>query len=718
MRALATLPAHRVGKWVVLGVWILIGAWAFANANKLADVENNNAAAFLPASAESTMVVDILEDVPGADATPASVVFIRDSGVTSADRAELEQMRTRIANAGLVEGNVSPVVASKDGKALLIQVPMNLTPPAPIVDNFNSLNRIAGTYNASDPSNSGHTTTNGLDIWVTGPAAQSAEMAAVSGNVDSTLLLVSGSVVILLLLLTYRSPVLWFFPLLCVGVSLMLARSVNYLLADHFGLIVNFASASILLVLVFGAGTDYALLLTSRYREELRIQADKHAAMATALRSAGPAIIASAATVSIGMLCLLVSTLGSDRGLGPVAAVGIICALACMLTLYPALLVIAGRWIFWPRAVAPGTVVDEANGVWYKIGHRVARRPRLVWITTGLVLLAVAGLNIPFLNPSGLTPAETFTKPIVAVEGQQQVANHFPAGATSPVYIAARPDSPITLVELYDVLKDKKDIETILDVPLSSDGWLVLPVALTVDPSSPEASTAIEGLRADVAKADDLTVLIGGATAINMDVQAATDRDRSVVIPLVLIVVMIVTAILLRAIVAAALLMLISVLSLAVALGVSVTLFHVVFGQTAQDSSYPLYVFIFLVALGVDYNIFLMHRVKEEAAVRGTREGILEGLAVTGGVITSAGLVLAATFASLAVLPITTTFQMGLTVAIGVLIDTFLVRTVLFPALGLDIGKRIWWPGKLSRQDDPPAPPADTPEQAPATVGS
>jgi len=694
-----TFPAHRVGKWVVLVIWIVIAGWAATNAANLATVENNNATAFLPSNAESTQVFQILETQPGANATPASVLYQRESGITAADKQKVAEDIDKIKTSGVVTGKVTGPVPSQDGKALLISVPMTFSAGDQITKDLNTLDASVGNYDSSDPQASGHVTVDGLDIWTTGPAAQAGDLVEVSGNVDSTLLLVSVAVVIVMLLLTYRSPTLWFFPLVSVGIALALAQSVNYILSKDFGLVVNFSSSSILLVLVFGAGTDYALLITARYREELRNYQDKHEAMAVALTGAGPAILASGATVSIGMLCLLVSTLASDRGLGPVAAVGIVCALLVMLTLYPAMLTIVGRGVFWPRRPMYGQEFSEANGVWYKIGHRVAKNPRPVWIVSALLLFALACLNIPFLNANGLTNAQSFTKPQISVQGQVEMAKHYPAGASSPVLILASPASVATAEKVVATITTSGDSATLLSKPTVIDDYLFFTAALKEAPDTSAGQAEVVDLRTQLQSIEGVNAIVGGSTATSVDVNVATDHDRSIVIPLVIFVVFIVISILLRALVASFMLMMVGLLSFATALGISVTLFNLVFGQTAQDTSYPLYVFIFLVALGVDYNIFLMHRVKEEALTRGTRGGILEGLAVTGGVITSAGLVLAATFATLAVLPITTTFQLGLTVAIGVLLDTFLVRTVFFPALGLDVGWRIWWPGKQYRVD-------------------
>lgn len=694
-------PAHRVGKWVVLLVWIVIGGWAFGHAANLTGAENNNATAFLPDDAQSTQVITALQHQKGANAVPAVVLYERASGITDADRQRAKADVESIKSANVATGTVEGPVESKDGKALLVQVPLVYDSGAQLKSDLSTINKTVGDADPSDPSRAGHTTIDGLSIWTTGQAAQAAETLAVSNNADSTLLSVSILVVMVLLLLTYRSPTLWFFPLVCVGTALALAQSVNWLLATHAGLIVNFASSSILLVLVFGAGTDYALLITARYREELRNHEDKHDAMAVALSGASPAILASGATVSIGMLCLLVSTLASDRGLGPVAAVGIVCALLCMLTLYPALLTICGRWIFWPKRPDYGQEVVETNALWYKIGHRVAKRPRTVWIVCGAILLGIAALNIPFLNPVGLTNAQSFTHPVVAVEGEQRVAEHFPAGATSPVLILASPVAEQTAQTVAQWVETDPRISTLLSKPTITDDnqYLFFTAALKDSPDSEAAQQAIVDLRSNLNSQADVSALVGGQTATTVDVNTATDHDRSVVIPLVLFVVFLVTSILLRALVGSFLLMVVGLLSFLCAMGFSVAMFNLVFGQTAQDSSYPLYVFIFLVALGVDYNIFLMHRVKEEAVERGTREGLLEGLAVTGGVITSAGLVLACTFATLSVLPITTTFQLGLTVAFGVLFDTFVVRTILFPAIALDVGWRIWWPGRQAKVD-------------------
>jgi RND superfamily putative drug exporter len=531
-----------------------------------------------------------------------------------------------------------------------------------------------------------------LEVGVTGPAGAKVDQLGAIKGIDATLLLTTVAVVTLLLLLTYRSPLLWLLPLMGVGVASQATNALVYLLAKHAGLTMDAQSAGILTVLVFGAGTDYALLLISRYREELHRRTDRHEAMTLALRHAGPALLASAATVAIALLCLLAADLNLNRSLGLVGAIGIVCALVVMVTLLPALLVVFRRWLFWPPIPRLGTPAQRERTVWNRVGGLVGGRPRIVWSATAVALVALAFGVIG--AKTGLTAEGMYHTTPESVTGQKMLAAHYPAGITDPAIIIANASSE---QRVKDVARETPGVSKML--PSVRDGDLVqIPAVLSDPPDGAAAEKTVGSLRQEVRDVSGADAIVGGATATTLDTHEAWAHDRRVVIPLVLVVVFVVLALLLRSLVAPLVLVSTIVLSFFSALGVSSLVFQYVFGFEALDQSLVLLGFVFLVALGIDYNIFLMSRVREEVECIGHRRGVLLGLAVTGGVITSAGLVLAATFSVLGVMPLVLLAQIGFLVAFGVLLDTFVVRSVLVPALALDIGPAIWWPSKLARR--------------------
>jgi RND superfamily putative drug exporter len=532
-------------------------------------------------------------------------------------------------------------------------------------------------------------------VYVTGPAGYFADFSKVFSGFDSTLLYITAAIVIVILLLTYRSPVLWLLPLTTVFVALTVAQAVIYLLARDAGLVVNAQTAFILTVLVFGAGTDYALLLTARYREELRRHADRHEAMAVALGRAAPAIIASAATVILSLLTLLVAELNSTKSLGPVMAIGIAVGLCAMVTLLPALLVIVGRWVFWPRRPTLGSAEPTERGLWARIGQRMARRPRLVWIVTAVVLGALA-LGVTQLEANGLQSKDSFRTKPEAVAGEAALARHFAAGEGNPVQVIGDADAA---PQLQAALSATPGV-TAVTRPVVRDGYAYLEGTLTSAADSQAGFDTVDQLRSRVHAVAGADAKVGGGSAVNLDIQRATRHDRNLVVPLVLVVVLVILGLVLRAVVAPLLLVATVVLSFAAALGVSALAFDHLFGFAGSDPAFPLWTFVFLVALGTDYNIFLMTRVHEEAKRHGTRRGALVGLAATGGVITSAGIVLAGTFAALGTLPLVFITEIGFAVAFGVLLDTFVVRSVLVTALNLDVGRWIWWPSRLHHKRD------------------
>ena len=500
----------------------------------------------------------------------------------------------------------------------------------------------------------------------------------------------------MILLITYRSPVLWLLPVVSSGVALITAQAVIYLLAAHAGLTVNAQSAGILDVLVFGASTDYALLIVARYREELRRHDRRHAAMAEALRRAGPAIIASAATVVLALLTLSAAELNSTKSLGPVLAIGVAVGMIVMITLLPALLVTFPRGVFWPYKPTYGSPEPTTRGLWARVGWSIAPRPRITWITTA-VILGILALGLTGLKASGLTYAQSFRGHPDSVVGENVLTQHFHTSAGTPVVVIGNASAAAPLRSAFAGTPGIASVTP----PAIHGGDAYLQGTLTSPPDSQAAYNTIDRVRSAVHAVPGADAKVGGITAINLDVARASAHDRNLIIPLILAVVFVILALLLRALVGPLVLIATVVLSFAAALGVSAFFFDHVFGFGGADTSFPLFVFVFLVALGIDYNIFLMTRVREEAIKRDARHGAIIGLAATGGVITSAGFVLAGTFAVLATIPSTFLTELGFAVAFGILLDTIVVRSVLVTALNLDLGRWMWWPSRLSRKPDP-----------------
>ncbi len=686
---IASIPAGRRTKWLMIPLWIVMIVLLSPLAGKLGDVEQNDAEAWLPANAESLAVTRQQEALSAgsSEEVSAAIVFQRDGGLTEADRAYITAQRETLAGI-YTDVQLGPDLLSADGQALLFTLPM---PPAAIEndDLVTDIVKDTRALLADHPD--------GLTASVSGSAGVGSDMMSVLDGLDTTLLLASALVVAVLLLLTYRSPIVWIVPLLSVAVATQLAFALVYLLADVGGQTVNGQSSGILPVLVFGAGTDYALLLIARYREELRRHEDKHVAMAVALRRAGPAIVASAATVVLGLLCLLVADMNPTAGLGPVGAAGIVAALLAMLTLLPAILVIFGRRLFWPFIPRFGDVIEERSGLWSRVGSVVSRRPRIIWATTVLALLMlVTGLFSLDLN---LPQDEQLISTPDSIVGARIITAHYAGGASQPNVLLANASAADAVLAAASAVPGVSAVEP--DDVAPGAGRVAYAVTLDAVPGSSAAYTTIEQLRDAVHAIPGAEALVGGPDAIGHDTAVASARDEQVIMPLVLIVVFLVLCVLLRAIVAPLVLMATVVLSYAAALGTAVLMFKHVFGFGGMDPSIPLLSFVFLIALGIDYNIFLMGRVHEESARLGTRRGMLHGLSVTGGVITSAGLVLAATFGTLGVMPMVFMAELGFIVAFGVLLDTIVVRSILVPALTFDIGPRMWWPSGLARAENP-----------------
>ncbi|MEU5942331.1 MMPL family transporter [Micromonospora sp. NPDC047548] len=679
---------------VVLG-WLVVGGIAGPYSGKLGEVATNDNAAFLPTDAEATRARDLAAGFVGQETTPALVVYERSSGITDADQQRAAADAARFAQVRGVVGSLPPPIPSQDGEALQVVVPITDSAGEEIGQVVEELRRIAGADR------------DGLTVDVAGPAGLLADLIEVFSAIDGPLLLVTLVVVLVILLIVYRSPVLWLFPLLAAGMSYSVAAVFVYYLAKNDVIKLNGQAQGILTVLVFGAGTDYALLLIARYREELHRHERPWDAMKNAWRGAAPAIVASGVTVIASLLCLLLSSLNSNRALGPVAAVGIAATLFVMLTFLPALLLLGGRWVFWPRRPEADQADPQTeHGIWSRVAGFVARRARPIWLVTAVVL-ALLTLGLTQLGPTTLGPSDLFTNRTDSVAGQEVIARHYPAGTGSPATVFTNPQ---TAQEVARVAQGVPGVAAVRPVtadqagppdpnapPKVVDGKVQLEATLADPPDSDGAERTIRDLRMAVHQVPGSDSVVGGFTAINVDTSDASTRDRNVIIPVVLVVIAVILALLLRALLAPVLLIATVVLSFLATLGLCALIFTYVFDFPGVDASFPLFAFVFLVALGIDYNIFLMSRVREESVKRGTRGGVLAGLAVTGGVITSAGIVLAATFSALAVLPLVVLVELGVAVAVGVLLDTIVVRSLLVPALSYDIGPKIWWPSRLSR---------------------
>ncbi len=678
---------------------------------KLSSVIENDQAAFLPDSAESTKSLELETRFAGSQDIPALIVWERKGGVTEADTAAVDEAVQRIDDVEGVAGPASAPIPSEDGEALQVVVPLPGDNSA-----FETLPGIV--EDVTDAAQ-----VDGLPSYVTGPGGQFADFAAAFEGIDSNLLFTTVGVILLILLLIYRSPV--FLPVLVsAGLALTLAQAVVYLLAKAGVLTVDGQSQGILSVLVLGASTDYALLLISRFKEELHREDLWTVAMRRALRGAAAPIAASGATVILGLLCLLLSDLNSNKSLGPVGAIGIACSVLAMLVFLPALLMVAGRYWFWPFVPRHDNVVGHERGLWGRVAALVGRRARLVWVVTAAVL-AGAALFTTQLDADGLTTAEQFTTDVDSVVGQEILSAHYPAGSGVPVSIIGDEQDAGGLLEVVRGVDGIADAQLTTTGPATAtgqtepggppkvvDGKVQVEAVLTVASDSPAAENTVLRLRSAV---DEIgtDVLVGGGTAVVYDIKEESARDTRVIIPAILVMIFLVLALLLRALVAPLLLVATVVLSFFATLGICSLVFDHLFGFAGADPSFPLFAFVFLVALGIDYNIFLMTRVREEARVHGTRAGTLKGLAVTGGVITSAGVVLAATFSALGVLPLVPFAELGFAVAFGVLLDTLVVRSLLVPALVHDLDDRVWWPFGLRRRSPDPDP---APEPATATV--
>jgi RND superfamily putative drug exporter len=657
--------------WILPVLYLLVGG-ALVGAVGTAPVDRA-ATDQLPDGYDSTEVVRLLEDFPSGDGQVALVLFSADRELTAPERAAAEEAFGRAAGAA----PTVPLQAAEDGTALVGVLPMPSTDAAELADDVEELR---GAVREGLPD--------GLRVEVTGPAAIQGDLARVFEGADVTLLAVTASVVAFLLIVTYRSPLLWLVPLLVVGLADRLAAVAATHALTGIGVAFDQSTTGILSVLVFGAGTDYALLLISRYRDELHRGESRPEAMARAWLRTGEAVLASAATVVVALLALLLSAFPSTRGLGLACALGVVVAAVGVLVVLPLALVVFPRWIFWPRRPRVGTpTLSEGRSFWRRVGDAVARRPVLS-ASAAVVLLAVMAGGILGIR-SGLSEADQFIDTPESIAAAGRLASSFPAGSADPAIVLTRDD----VAEVVRAAESADGVATVRPAG-EHDGRTRLDVVLAHAPGTPEARDDVTALRAAL---DHLpATLVGGTDAEDVDTAAATRDDRALVLPLILVVVLLALGLLLRSLVAPIVLVLTVVATYLAALGAGWVLGSGLFGFDRLDVGVPLQAFLFLVALGVDYNIFLVARAAEEAERYGAREGMLRALASTGGVITSAGVLLAAVFAVLGVLPLVVLAQLGIVICVGVLLDTLLVRTVLVPAIAVRLGDRFWWPRRVA----------------------
>ncbi|MGY1604018.1 MMPL family transporter [Geodermatophilus sp. SYSU D00815] len=676
---------------LVVLVWLGGAAPLGSLSGKLTGLQENDNAAFLPDSAESTRVTELQQAFAATEAIPAVLLWESTDGPVDEAAlgaiAERLSAATRVAeDADALAGEASPPIPSEDGEA--VQAFLPLSPDlgdeiVPVVEDLRAAIPVEGT-----------------DSFVTGPGGIFADFANGFAGIDGILLLAAFGVVLLILLVVYRSPLLPFLVIGTAGLALTAANAVSYLLADAGVITVNGQSQGIAAILVVGAATDYGLLLVARFREELRRERSKYAAMRTALRRSWEPIVASGATVVLGVLCLLFSDLASNRGLGPISAVSVCLAVVAALSFLPAALVLLGRAAFWPFRPKYGVEPREGRG-WQRVAALVGRRPRRVLAVSVLALVAAA-VFAPTYQADGITFSDAIRGESNGVDGQEALARHYDAGVSSPTVIVTPEASWPQVAEAAAATDGVAAVVPFTGgqpgaEPVVADGLVRLDATLAVAPDSVEAIEVVKDLRAELDAADP-EALVGGDTAANLDARESAAHDLRLIVPAVLVVITIVLAVLLRAIVAPLLLVATVVLSVLATAGVAALLFENVFGFPGSDPGILLIAFVFLVALGIDYNIFLMTRAREESARHGTRDGVLRALAVTGGVITSAGLVLAATFGALSVLPLLFLAQLAFLVGFGVLLDTFVVRSLVVPAAVALLGDRTWWPSRLARR--------------------
>ncbi|WP_200303296.1 MMPL family transporter [Streptomyces adelaidensis] len=693
----AVRARRRAVPWLVLGLWVVLLAVVAPFAAKLGEVQHDRAVDYLPASADSTQVAKIQERLPGGESTELVLVYHRDGGLTAVDRtvadAQVAQIGERDRLVGRPEG-----VPSQDGATLMY--PVASTGPGTdekLRDAF--VERVRDVAHSED----------GLTVEVGGPGALATDAGKVYEALGGPLLYTTVGVVAVLLIIIYRSPVLWLVPLVVAGIADFMSMGVAYGLNQAFGTTVSGQSSGVMTILVFGAGTDYALLLVSRYREELRRIERPYEAMRVALRGCGPAVLASSGTVAVGLLCLLAADLNSSRGMGPLGAVGVLCALLAMLTLLPAILVLLGRRVFWPLVPAYGSEPKRRRSLFSAMGSSAGRRP-LVVLAGGAVLLGTLALGTLNL-PGSLKQEDSFVDKPESVAAMETLGKAFPGQSTQPISVitpSGRADATIAGIREHEGV-------AAVERGRDGDGWTEISVIAKGAPQSAAETTTIESLRDRLPES-----YIGGPSAEQLDLKDTNARDRLVVVPIVLVSVLLILVVLLRSLVAPLLLVLAVVAVWGASLGIGGLVFGPVLGFEGTDPGLGLLSFVFLVALGVDYGIFLMHRMREESlAGAEPAAAALTALRTTGGVIASAGLVLAATFAVLLNMGLVQLVELGFVIAVGVLLDTFLVRTYLVTSASVALRRKVWWPGALSREPAEPVgpPPGETPDRERVAVG-
>jgi RND superfamily putative drug exporter len=643
---------------------------------RIGSAESNDILALLPSSAQSTQALRLDRQFPSGRNLEAIVVFRRNSGLTAADRTLITRTASRVDQARI--NGTAPagsVIYSPDNKAALFIVP--------VAPNQQELVGAVADLRRTIPSGGG------LQSEVTGTGAFNADLFSSFSGVDFKLLVVTAGLVIVLLLVTYQSPFLWAIPLVGVGIAVILADATVYALA-RAGLTVTGESVGLLTVVVFGAGTDYALLLTARYREELRRHIRRDDAMAAALRAVSASIVSSSVTVAAALACLLAASFNVSRSFGIVGAVGVMAALLAMLTVYPALLVSCSRRVFWPRIPRTGSVEPTHRGAWAKIGQFISAHPRPYWIGA-VALLGVLSLGLITTNTS-ITTLDDLPTSAGSVRGAKLLTASFPAGETTPADVVVT--NPARLSDVRAALARAPGVSALGAVE-RVDNLARFDVIFSSAATGDKAFSRIVALRRIADQASGGAVLVGGQTAQDYDLAQVSHRDQFVVIPLVLVVVMAVLMLLLRALVGPLLVTLTVVGTYAASLGACSVIFTSILGYPGVDPTVPLLGFVFLVALGVDYNVFLLGRVSQEVSYLGAVDGVTRGLAATGGVLTSAGLILAGTFSVLSILPLLPSKEIGVLVAFGVLLDTLVVRTILVPSLAIDTSRWFWWPRRL-----------------------
>jgi len=722
---------------VLIIVWLALAGIGGPYFGKIDEVASTDLTTFLPESAEATKVNERLADFQEQGIIPAIVVFEKQSGTIASD--ELQQIQAsaqKLADIEGVKSQLSPPLLSEDKEAAYAVIPLDSDSDLDAV--FSSIRDTLSSSNLS------------VEYQLTGPASFSNDLKKAFAGIDGILLLVALAVVFAILLVVYRSPILPIAVLMVAMCALAVSILIVWQLAKADIVQLNGQVQGILFILVIGATTDYSLLYIARYREELQLQKTAWLATVASLKASFEPILASGGTVIVGLLCLLFSDLSSNKALGPVGGIGIALAIMSALTFLPAVLLLVGRSAFWPRrpkkSASATYVLAKQHPLWSRFSGWVQKRPRLLWIGSSLILL-VAALGSTMIKADGVPQSDLILGYSEARDGQKTLNDHFPAGSGSPASIIA-PEAKLTqLVTLLDRQKGvdgvsaiasgsvsgrvplgksaeaiKADIRSqvksnmgvrtsaaVIDAvvdkaypfnnakPKAVKGDILLQATLSDLPDSDAAKDTVISLRKAVKKIDS-SIIVGGVTAVQYDVNAASIHDRTVILPLILLAITIILMLLLRSILAPLLLLATTLLSFFATLGIAAVLFNNVWQFPGADPSVVLYGFVFLVALGIDYNIFLMTRIREESLKTGTRKGVIKGLIVTGGVITSAGVVLAATFAALAVIPILFLAQLAFLVAFGVLLDTIIIRSIIVPALILDVGSKVWWPSKLSRK--------------------